>query len=77
MGIIQLANYRRCYVPSGSCFFTVVTERRALILGNDLARNLFGRRREGTVRRCRVKSNIPTFSDNRRIKAQRKARDQT
>jgi putative transposase len=40
MGIIQMANYRRCYVPGGSYFFTVVTERRALILGNDLARDL-------------------------------------
>jgi hypothetical protein len=33
------ANYRRCYVPGGSFFFTVVTERRAAILANDLARD--------------------------------------
>ncbi|MCB1921289.1 MAG: hypothetical protein KDJ28_15115 [Candidatus Competibacteraceae bacterium] len=34
------ADYRRCHVPGGSFFFTVVTERRAAILGNDLARDL-------------------------------------
>jgi len=32
-----LSDYRRCYVPGGSFFFTVVTERRAGILANDLA----------------------------------------
>jgi hypothetical protein len=26
-----MSNYRRCYVPGGSYFFTVVTERRAEI----------------------------------------------
>lgn len=35
-----MSHYRRCYVPGGSYFFTVVTERRARILGNDLARDL-------------------------------------
>ncbi|HRX72343.1 MAG: transposase [Candidatus Competibacteraceae bacterium] len=35
-----MADYRRCYVPGGSFFFTVVTERRAAILGNDRARDL-------------------------------------
>ena len=35
-----MADYRRCYVPGGSFFFTVVTERWAAILGNDLARDL-------------------------------------
>lgn len=35
-----MADYRRCYVPGGSFFFTVVTERRAAILGNDPARDL-------------------------------------
>lgn len=34
-----MADYRRCYMPGGSFFFTVVTERRAAILGNDLARD--------------------------------------
>ena len=34
-----MADYRRCDVPDGSFFFTVVTERRAAILGNDLARD--------------------------------------
>ena len=40
LGIIHMPNYRRCYVPGGSYFFTVVTERRACILGTDLARGL-------------------------------------
>ncbi len=35
-----MANYRRCYVPGGSYFFTLVTERRAPILANDAARDL-------------------------------------
>jgi putative transposase len=35
-----MSNYRRVYVPGGSYFFTVVTERRARILGTDLARDL-------------------------------------
>ena len=34
-----MSDYRRCYVPGGSYFFTVVTERRAGILANDLARD--------------------------------------
>jgi len=34
-----LSDYRRCYVPGGSYFFTVVTARRAGILANDLARD--------------------------------------
>jgi putative transposase len=34
---IILSDYRRCYVPGGSYFITVVTERRAGILANDLA----------------------------------------
>lgn len=29
-----MSNLRRCYVPRGFYFFTVVTERRAPILGN-------------------------------------------
>jgi hypothetical protein len=38
-----MADYRRCYVPDGSFFFTVVTEWRAPILGNDWARDLLRR----------------------------------
>lgn len=34
-----MSDYRRCYMPGGSYFFTVVTERRAAILANDPARN--------------------------------------
>lgn len=34
-----MADYRRCYVPGGSFFFTVVTDRRAPILANDGARD--------------------------------------
>jgi len=37
-----MSNYRRCFVPGGSYFFTVVTERRAKILGNDLASRVGG-----------------------------------
>lgn len=43
-----MANYRRCYVPGGSYFFTVVTERRAPILANDTARDLL----RSAVRAC-------------------------
>ena len=39
-GIFCMSHYRRCYVPGGSFFFTVVTDRRAPILGTDLARDL-------------------------------------
>ena len=35
-----MADYRRCYIPGGSFFFTVVTEWRAAILGDDLTRDL-------------------------------------
>lgn len=35
-----MPDYRRCYVPGGSYFFTVVTERRSPILGTDLTRDL-------------------------------------
>ena len=38
----DMANYRRCYVPGGSFFFTVVTERRAAILGNEPSRVRMG-----------------------------------
>lgn len=34
-----MSDYRRCYVPGGSYFFTVVTERRAGILASDVARD--------------------------------------
>lgn len=44
-----MADYRRCYIPGGSFFFTVVTERRAPILGNDLARDLL----RAAFRACR------------------------
>lgn len=44
-----MADYRRCYVPGGSYFFTVVTERRAGILLNDAARDCL---REA-IRHCR------------------------
>jgi len=36
---VVLSDYRRCYAPGGSYFFTVVTERRAGILANDRARD--------------------------------------
>ena len=36
---VNMSNYLRNYVPGGSYFFTVVTENRAPILNNDIARN--------------------------------------
>jgi putative transposase len=33
-----MSHYRRAYVPGGSFFFTVVTERRAPIFRTELAR---------------------------------------
>ena len=33
-----MPNYRRCYIPGGSYFFTLVTEQRAAILGTDIAK---------------------------------------
>jgi putative transposase len=46
---IGMSDYRRCYVPGGSYFFTMVTERRAGILANDKARDCL---REA-IRHCR------------------------
>ena len=46
---VVLSDYRRCYVPGGSYFFTVVTERRAGILANDLARDCL----RNAIRHCR------------------------
>jgi putative transposase len=37
-----MADYRRAYVPGGSFFFTVVTERRAPIFRDETARTLLG-----------------------------------
>jgi len=39
-GCFAMADYRRCYMPDVSFFFTVVTERRAAIFGDDLSRDL-------------------------------------
>ncbi len=33
-----MSEYRRCYVPGGTYFFTLVTHRRRPILDTDLAR---------------------------------------
>jgi len=44
-----MSDYRRCYVPGGSYFFTVVTERRAGILANDVARDCL----RNAIRHCR------------------------
>jgi len=45
---VVLSDYRRCYVPGGSYFFTVVTERRAGILANDSARDCL----RNAIRHC-------------------------
>ncbi len=44
-----MSDYRRCYVPGGSYFFTVATERRAGILANDVARDCL----RDAIRHCR------------------------
>ena len=44
-----MSNYRRAYVPGGSFFFTVVTERRAPILCSETSRSYLG----GILRECR------------------------
>lgn len=44
-----MADYRRCYIPGGSYFFTVVTARRARILANDSARGCL----RDAIRWCR------------------------
>ncbi|MDT4329961.1 transposase [Methylomonas sp. MED-D] len=46
----DMADYRRCYMPGRSYFFTVVTERRAGILASDTARDCL---REA-IRHCRL-----------------------
>jgi hypothetical protein len=38
-GCFDMADHRRCYVPGGSFFFTVVTEPRAALLGDDLSQD--------------------------------------
>jgi putative transposase len=45
---VVMSDYRRCYVPGGSYFFTVVTERRAAILANDSARDCL----RNAIRHC-------------------------
>ena len=45
---VVLSDYRRCYVPGGSYFFTVVTERRTGILANDSARDCL----RNAIRNC-------------------------
>jgi putative transposase len=44
-----MADYRRAFVPGGSFFFTVVTERRAPIFRDDTARRFLG----AAFRECR------------------------
>jgi REP element-mobilizing transposase RayT len=43
-----MSHYRRAYVPGGSYFFTLVTERRAPILCNETSRACLS----GTIREC-------------------------
>ena len=46
-----MSDYRRAYVPGGSFFFTVVTERRAPIFRTETARTILG----SAIRHCRRK----------------------
>jgi len=45
---ILMSDYRRYFVPGGTFFFTLVTERRATLFDSDRARMLLG----STIRRC-------------------------
>jgi putative transposase len=46
-----MPNYRRAYVPGGTFFFTLVTDRRAPILCDVPGRSLLGR----SLRRCQMR----------------------
>jgi putative transposase len=46
-----MPSYRRCWVPGGSFFFTMVTERRAPLLCTDLARQILGQAFRATRQR--------------------------
>lgn len=43
-----MSDYRRYFVPGGTYFFTVVTERRSLLFDDDFARRLLG----SVMRQC-------------------------
>lgn len=43
-----MSDYRRYFVPGGTFFFTLVTERRAPLFANELARTLLG----AAIRKC-------------------------
>ena len=46
-----MSEYRRAYVPGGTFFFTVVTDRRASVFSDSLARRTLG----GVMRRCSLR----------------------
>ena len=46
-----MPNWRRAFVPGGTFFFTVVTDHRAPILGQPLARKLLGQ----VIRECQIR----------------------
>ncbi len=48
-GVLLMSHFRRAYVPGGSFFFTVVTERRAPILCTDTSRVFL----RTAIRECR------------------------
>jgi len=46
-----MSDYRRYFVPGGTYFFTLVTERRARLFESELARTLLG----DAIRKCQAK----------------------
>ncbi len=46
-----MADYRRYFVPGGTCFFTLVTQGRAALLCHDVARPIL----RNVLRECRAR----------------------
>jgi putative transposase len=53
-----MSDYRRYFVPGGTFFFTLVTERRARLFADDLARDILG----SLMRRCLSRYPIDTVA---------------
>jgi putative transposase len=53
-----MSDYRRYFVPGGTFFFTLVTERRSSLFANDTARKLLG----SVMRRCFARYPVETVA---------------
>lgn len=53
-----MANYRRCFVPGGTYFFTVVTQDRAALFQSSSARQMLG----SVMRRCFLKHSVSVIA---------------